>query len=201
MPRNAPGRCLRTCRSATARWSRHDRILSASEPCVTRPRAGTLYYGSAFLRNSSRSGRLREIAILRVGHLSNSKYEVFQHEAIGRMVGLSEEELAAIGSGGAAAQRLGPDGAAVMNFVEDLVHNVGASKENLAAVGKHLDQQQILDLILLAGFYMMVCRFLETTGRRDRRYPARLGGGDEGIGPAQNRPGISRQRTVPMYSA
>lgn len=137
------------------------RMMAAASPAVFRTFTD---YGSAFFRHSSLSGRIREIAILRVGHLSNSKYEVFQHEAIGRLVGLSEEDLAAIGAGGAAAERLGPDGVAVINFVDDVVHNVGASDETLAAVSEHFDQQQILDLILVSGFYMMVCRFLETTG-------------------------------------
>jgi len=137
------------------------RMMAGASPAVFRAFTD---YGSAFFRNSSLSGRLREIAILRVGHLSNSKYEVFQHEAIGRMVGLSEEDLSAIADGGVAAQRLGPDGMAVVNFVDDLVCNVGAREETLAAVSEHLDQQQVLDLILLSGFYMMVCRFLETTG-------------------------------------
>ena len=53
---------------------------------------------------------------------------------------------------------------AVIAFVDDLVRNVGASDATLAAVGVHLEQRQILDLILLTGYYMMVCRFLETTG-------------------------------------
>ena len=71
--------------------------------------------------------KLREIAILRVGHLSNAAYEVFQHEALARHVGLSEAQIDAVRKGGAAASVLGEAGAAVLAYVEDLVKNVRAS--------------------------------------------------------------------------
>src|SRR6266436_4159531 len=75
--------------------------------------------------------KLREIAILRVGYLSNATYEVFQHEALARHVGHSEAQIAAIKAGGAAAAALGEAGAAVLAFTDDLVNNVRASDETL----------------------------------------------------------------------
>ena len=108
--------------------------------------------------------KLREIAILRVGYLSNAAYEVFQHEALARHVGLSDAQIAAIKAGGAAAAALGEAGAAVLAFTDDLVKNVRAGDETLAAVRSHLDDTQLVDLILVTGMYMMVSRFLETTG-------------------------------------
>ena len=108
--------------------------------------------------------KLREIAILRVGYLSNAAYEVFQHEALARHVGLSDDQIAAIKAGGAAAAALGEAGAAVLAYTDDLVNNVRASDETMAAVRKHLDDTQFVDLTLVIGMYMMVSRFLETTG-------------------------------------
>jgi 4-carboxymuconolactone decarboxylase len=108
--------------------------------------------------------QLREIAILRVGYLSNAAYEVFQHEALARHVGLTEEQIAAIRAGGAAASVLGDAGAAVLAFTDDLVRNVRAGDKTLAGVRRHLDDTQVIDLILVTGLYMMVSRFLETTG-------------------------------------
>lgn len=108
--------------------------------------------------------KLREIAILRVGHLSNAPYEVFQHEALARYVGLSEAEIDAVRKGGAAAAALGEAGAAVLAYAEDLVKNVRASDATLAAVRAHLNDTQLVDLTLVTGMYMMVSRFLETTG-------------------------------------
>ena len=108
--------------------------------------------------------KLREIAILRVGYLSNAAYETFQHEALARHVGLSDAQIVAIKTGGAAAAALGEAGAAVLAFTDDLVKNVRAGDETLAAVREHLDDTQLVDLILVTGLYMMVSRFLETTG-------------------------------------
>jgi len=108
--------------------------------------------------------KLREIAILRVGHLSNAAYEVFQHEALARHVGLSEAEIDAVRKGGAAAAVLGEAGAAVLAYTEDLVKNVRASDATLSAVRAHLNDTQLVDLTLVTGMYMMVSRFLETTG-------------------------------------
>ena len=108
--------------------------------------------------------KLREIAILRVGYLSNAAYEVFQHEALARHVGLTDAQIVAIKAGGAAGAALGEAGAAVLAFTDDLVKNVRAGDETLAGVRKHLDDTQLVDLILVTGLYMMVSRFLETTG-------------------------------------
>jgi alkylhydroperoxidase family enzyme len=118
--------------------------------------------GGAFIRGSSLPPKLRELAILRVGYLSNAPYETFQHEALGRHVGLTEAEIAAIRAGDGAA--LGTPGAAVLAFVDDLVANVRASDATLAAVRRHLDDTQVVDLILVSGFYMAISRLLETAG-------------------------------------
>lgn len=119
--------------------------------------------GAILLTQSSVPPKLRELAILRVGYLSNARYEIFQHEALARHVGLSEAEIDAIRHGDpdgvlAAEQR------AVLEFVDDVVRNVRAGDATLAAVREHLDDSQVVDLITVFGMYMMVCRLLETTG-------------------------------------
>jgi alkylhydroperoxidase family enzyme len=118
--------------------------------------------GGALIKGSSLPPQLRELAILRVGYLSNSPYETFQHEALGRYVGLSEKQIAAIRAGD--ATELGETQAAVLAFVDDVVVNVRASDATLTKVRRYLDDTQLADLLLLIGFYMLVCRYLETTG-------------------------------------
>ena len=137
------------------------RMMVGASPRVAH---GFTAFASALFKADALPPRLREIAILRVGHLSGSAYEVYQHEALGRILGLTDEDFQAIAAGGAAAERLGQDAVDIVAFVDDLVHNVRASDATLDAVRKHLNQQQVLDLILAVGCYMMVCRFLETTG-------------------------------------
>jgi 4-carboxymuconolactone decarboxylase len=137
------------------------RMILGASPAVAASFSG---FTQAFFTGSALPGRLREIAILRVGHLSQSRYEVFQHEALARRLGMSDAELGAIRQGGPAAAALGSEGAAVLAFTDDVVRNVRAGDDTLAAVRGFLDDRQVLDLILVIGCYMLVSRFLETTG-------------------------------------
>src|SRR4029079_2119842 len=120
--------------------------------------------GHTFINASPLPPRLREVAILRVGHLSHSAYEVFQHEALARHVGLSDAQIDAIRAGDPSAPALGEAEAAVLAFVDDLVKNVRVGDAALAAVRRHLSDAELVDLILVSGAYMMISRLLETTG-------------------------------------
>jgi 4-carboxymuconolactone decarboxylase len=104
---------------------------------------------------------LREIAIIRVGVLSKATYEVWQHERIGRQLGMTDAQIAAIHEG--------PDAAAfsdvekmVMRFTDDVVANVRAGDATFAPLARHFSHQEMQELTLTIGFYMMVSRFLET---------------------------------------
>jgi alkylhydroperoxidase family enzyme len=117
--------------------------------------------GTQILNFSSLDPVLREIAILRVGALSEAKYEVHQHERIGRRLGMSDELLAAI--------RQGPDGPGldeaqreVMAFTDDVVAHVRASDATLEPLKKRLGYKALQELVITIGYYMLVCRFLET---------------------------------------
>jgi alkylhydroperoxidase family enzyme len=137
------------------------RMLAGASPGVHR---GFGAFSQALFKDSPLSPQLREIAILRVGYLSNAPYEVFQHEAFARHVGLSEAQIEAIREGGAKAALLGEAGAVVLAFTDEVVRNVRPSDAALAAVRAHLEDSVVLDLIFVIGCYMMVSRFLETTG-------------------------------------
>ena len=104
---------------------------------------------------------LREIAILRVGVLSNAGYELHQHDAIGRRIGMSEGLLAAI--------RNGPDDPAlddlqrfVMRFTDDVVSNVRPSDDTFEPLRAVLTTRELNELVMTVGCYMAVCRYLET---------------------------------------
>lgn len=117
--------------------------------------------GGGILNKSKLDPVLREIAILRVGYISKATYETFQHERIGRDAGMSDELIARVKEGPAAggfteAEQL------VMNFVDDVVHNVRASDATFDPLRSHLSDQEMQELTLTIGFYMMTCRFLET---------------------------------------
>ncbi len=117
--------------------------------------------GNYILFKSKLNPILREIAIIRAGVLSKAKYEVHQHERIGRDLGMSEALITAIHVGAEAAafddlQRL------VMRYTDDVVKNVRASDQTFVPLSERLSLQEMQELTVTIGYYMMVSRFLET---------------------------------------
>jgi 4-carboxymuconolactone decarboxylase len=117
--------------------------------------------GNHLLFKSELDPVLREIAILRVGVLSGAGYELFQHERIGRQLGMSDVLIKAIHAGPEAAefddlQRL------VVRFTDDVVANVRAGDDTFAPLVARLSVREVQELVITIGFYMAVSRFLET---------------------------------------
>ena len=135
-------------------------MAAASEPVYR----GLGQLGSALIGGSSLPPNLRELAILRVGYMSGSAYEVFQHEALARHIGMSDAQIDAIRAGDGVSPALDQAERDVLAFVEDIVANVRASDATLAAVRQHLGPGQVVDLIVVTGYYMTICRLLETSG-------------------------------------
>ncbi|MBP6014852.1 MAG: carboxymuconolactone decarboxylase family protein [Alphaproteobacteria bacterium] len=120
-----------------------------------------LKLGNHLLFKSRLDPVLREIAIIRVGVLSKAKYEVHQHERIGRDIGMSEALIKAM--------HTGPDDPAlnemqrlVMRYTDDVVKNVRAGDPTFKPLAERLSLQEMEELTITIGFYMMVSRFLET---------------------------------------
>jgi alkylhydroperoxidase family enzyme len=106
--------------------------------------------------------RIREAAILRVAHLSNSAYELHHHRPLARGAGLSEADLAAIER--RAYDRLDPTLAAVCRFTDEVVLDLAPSDATLAALRALVSDQVVVNLVLTAGCYMTVARLIATTG-------------------------------------
>jgi 4-carboxymuconolactone decarboxylase len=125
---------------------------------------GFLRMGNALLHRCELDPTLRELAIVRVGRLSRAAYEVFQHERIAREVGVAEEKIAALRDATIEAPVFSDHEKAVLRFTDDVVRNVRASDKTLKAVEAFLSRGALVELTLTIGYYMMVCRLLETTG-------------------------------------
>jgi len=123
---------------------------------------GLMQFNSAFYTDTKLDPVLRELAILRIGYLSNSRYQLTQHEAAARALKMSAQQLAAIKAGGKHPNVLSDAQQAVLDFTDDLVKNVRAGDATFTAVRKHVDDQTLMDLILLIGCYMSMSRVLET---------------------------------------
>ena len=118
-------------------------------------------FGGILLNKTSLDPVLREVAIVRVGVLSKASYEVHQHEAISRRLGMSETLIAGIHEGPDAAvfdatQRL------VMLYTDDVVLNVRAGDATFNPMRAAIGDKALQELTIVIGFSMLVSRFLET---------------------------------------
>ncbi len=121
---------------------------------------GFLRLVGSLLRENELDPVLREVAILRVGMLSNASYEVHQHKRVARSVGMSDEKIAAL-EPDADPQALNEREKFVLDFTDQLVRHVKAPDQMFNRACELFGYRPISELVLTIGFYMMVCRFLE----------------------------------------
>lgn len=117
--------------------------------------------GGAFLFGGTLDPVTRECAILRVGYLSNASYETAQHEKIGRDLGMDDALIEAV-KAGPGADGLSDEQRLTLAYVDDILANVKASPKTFDPVLAHFGPGGAQELTLVTGYYMMVCRFLET---------------------------------------
>jgi len=101
---------------------------------------------------------LRELAVLRVGHVYGAPYEVHHHERIGRGLGLDEAAVAAAGTG--SPQGLPAEQAAVLALTDRLLERHGLTDADRTRALSFLTVEQLSDLVLTVGFYQLVCTYL-----------------------------------------
>ncbi|HET9622374.1 MAG TPA: carboxymuconolactone decarboxylase family protein [Kofleriaceae bacterium] len=120
-------------------------------------------FGGYLLRDSTLAPRERELVILRTGHLCDAHYEVFQHTAIARTVGLRDDELAQIKVGPSAPGWSAFD-RTLLTAVDELHASQRVSDATWAALAATYDTKQILDLIFTIGQYTLVSMALNALG-------------------------------------
>jgi alkylhydroperoxidase family enzyme len=120
--------------------------------------------GGAMLGKLALDARLRELALLRTVRLEGGTYEWVQHVPVARKLGVSEAQLAALEAGDIDAPCFDARDRTLLRFTTEVVERVGASPESLAALRAHLGEREVVELVLMIGFYMMLARLTETTG-------------------------------------
>lgn len=102
----------------------------------------------------------RELAILRVGHLCGSHYEVHQHQKIARAVGLADDKIA----GTASAPREGiytDKERLVLQLAESVVRHTKAEAALFASVREAFGAEQTMELLVIIGTYVLLAQVLE----------------------------------------
>lgn len=131
----------------------------AALPASLRP---FLELGGSILAGSHLTAPERELAILRVAHMTNAAYERQQHEQLGRAVGLDDAQIAATATA-SPGRVLAADGALICRAADEITRDVRLSDTALALVLERWGRDGAAELILTVGYYNMVSRFLEST--------------------------------------
>jgi 4-carboxymuconolactone decarboxylase len=122
-----------------------------------------LAFGGALLSSLQLDPVVRELVILRVARLSEAEYEWTQHEPIALAVGATREQVTAVDRGALDDRSLGEGERAALRFATEVVRDVRASDESLAALAAvAVSPREVVELLLVVGQYMMVARIAET---------------------------------------
>lgn len=116
---------------------------------------------NAYLNDGILDAQLRELVILRVGHLCKSGYELHQHHRVSRTLGMSEARIAAT-TGALPSPHFNAAENAALALADDLTANVKGKASLVAEAQKHLGDAGLQELIIIIGIYLLVCRYLET---------------------------------------
>lgn len=118
--------------------------------------------GAAVRFETGLTDRVREIAILTVAVATDSGFELWAHERVGRLAGLSETELDGIRAGTfGAGDDVEPAEALAHDLAGRLVDRRPLDDERYAAAVAQLGGQGVLELVVLVGYYAMLAQLME----------------------------------------
>jgi alkylhydroperoxidase family enzyme len=134
------------------------KTIARNEPLAK----GFLSLGGHLLRGEGLPAREREIVILRTGWRAQSEYEFGQHTTIGLGVGLTAKEVAWLADVG--TPRWSAADATLVAMVDELCYEDAVSDATWGKLAKRWSPEQLMELLVLAGYYRLVSGFLNGVG-------------------------------------
>ena len=107
--------------------------------------------------------REREVVILRIGFNAKAQYEFGQHTVIGKQCGLTDAEIRAL-TQDPSGHRWSDDDLALIALADELHADDCVTDATWAALSKKWSDEQMIELLVVAGFYRLVSGFLNSTG-------------------------------------
>ena len=139
------------------------RDINLMKALVHSPNGARAFAGlGGWIRHGSRlDPRLRELAILQVGHVARAPYEWSHHVKIGRDAGVSDDDIRAITEESAGrVSALEPLARLVLLAAREMTAGPAITATTFAALGQHLDAELLTDLVMTIAFYVGVVRLL-----------------------------------------
>jgi alkylhydroperoxidase family enzyme len=144
----------------------HDSLMSRMRPL-----------GAGILAHGLLEPRVRELMILRTCARCGAEYEWGVHAAFwAARVGLGDEELAATVHADGADPTWSEADRAVIRLADELHGGAGASDDTYAALERHFNAAEILELTITAGWYHTIAFVINTARIQPEPWAARYPG-------------------------
>lgn len=135
-------------------------MMAHAETCV-KP---VMKLGGTLLGKLALDPKLRELCLLHAVKLEGGDYEWVQHVPIARDLGCTDAQIRALEEDDEEAKCFDVREKAALRLTREVVVDVRASEAAVAGARNHLSDREIVELILMAGFYIMLARLTETLG-------------------------------------
>jgi alkylhydroperoxidase family enzyme len=127
--------------------------------------------GGAILSRQKLKASLRELVVLLVSRLEGGAYEWVQHVPIAEAAGCTAAQIVALEADRYDDPAFSACEKTLLRFAREVIEDVRASEEALKAAAGFFSPQEIVEIILTCGYYMMLTRLTETT-RTDMDTPS-----------------------------
>ena len=119
--------------------------------------------GGFLLNKGLLPARERELVILRIGWNAEAEYEFGQHTIIGRQVGVTDEEISAL-TRAPDSHPWSTGDAALIAMSDELSDDDCVSGTTWELLAARWSEAELVELLVVAGFYRLVSGFLNSAG-------------------------------------
>ena len=123
--------------------------------------AGWLHLFTELRNKAKLSGRIREIATMRIAVLNKADYEYQAHVPFALKEGLNQAQIDGLHDWRANQKLYEPRDLAVLAYTDSMTRDIHVPDDVYAAVRPHFDDREMVDLTATIAGYNMVSRFLE----------------------------------------
>jgi len=117
--------------------------------------------GNRLIYRAELDNRLRELVIIRVSHLCESKYEWAQHVPIALRSGVTQDQMEVIDQW-KDSDLFSEEEKTVLAFAEEVVKNNRATDNTFKAASQFLNPASLVELTISIGYWSMIAKFLNT---------------------------------------
>lgn len=137
------------------------RLIGPFNAVLFSPEIGKVFLAlqAAEQKHTALSERVRQVIILTVGSVWKAPYELYAHAAVARKAGLSDETVRALAAGRSSAE-LSDEERAAQQFTRQLTAERRVDDKVYQAAAGYLDEKGLVDMVMLAGCYHVVCSML-----------------------------------------